>query len=78
MSKYLLIQFGLVAAGVFFAALAGQVSGVAWALCAGVWIWLEKRARDRADLAEDIIHATRTGLAKIGVYVTVEEHEPKE
>lgn len=77
MSKYLLIQFGLVAAGVFFAALAGQVSGIAWALCAGYFIWRGKQERDRADLAEEVLHATRTGLAKIGVYVTVEEHEEK-
>lgn len=54
MSKYLWIQSSIVAAGVFFSAIAGQVSGIAWALCAGFWIWQYDRERQRADEEEYI------------------------
>jgi len=72
MSKYLWIQFSIVSAGVFFSVVAGEVSGIAWALCAGYWIWKEKRERARADKAEELMVVTKIWLAQHGIYVEKE------
>lgn len=41
------IALTCVVAGVVFSALAGEISGVAWALAAGFWIWQHEQQRQQ-------------------------------
>jgi hypothetical protein len=47
------IALAAVTFGALFAALAGEVSGIAWALAAGFWIWQHDQATRRAKHAQE-------------------------